>query len=320
MRFLLINSNFLEEIGVDMDVFLNLGNAGFNRTGTVDPVTGRNILIPRANPGPNNRTTPFPINLGSFEGARSEATSVAGSLGGPAAPIGFSLSGSFLDNIQVDFLISATHAYRRTKSNVAPHVTVFNGEQATVSFQVQQNYVASLTAVTDNRVGLVEPEIAQANTGINLIITPTISADKRYVGLNIEVIQEAVLAFETFTFNTAGGDTLDTTDQGGLIPGLGSTSSTGTIQEPTIEVNQIQTHVSVPDGGTLLLGGQKVTAEIEKEVGVPILSKIPLLNRLFSNRSETRDESILLILIKPTIILQKEEEDLRFGSLTEVRQ
>jgi general secretion pathway protein D len=68
------------------------------------------------------------------------------------------------------------------------------------------------------------------------------------------------------------------------------------------------TRVSVPDGGTLLLGGQKITAEIEKEVGVPILSKIPILGMVFSNRSKVRDSRILLILVKPTVILQEERE------------
>jgi general secretion pathway protein D len=68
------------------------------------------------------------------------------------------------------------------------------------------------------------------------------------------------------------------------------------------------TRVSVPDGGTLLLGGQKIAAEVEKEIGVPVLSKIPVLGRLFGNRSKIKDEKILLILVKPTIILQEERE------------
>jgi type II secretory pathway component GspD/PulD (secretin) len=77
---------------------------------------------------------------------------------------------------------------------------------------------------------------------------------------------------------------------------------------PETETSQVMTRVSVPDTGTLLLGGQKITAEIEKEAGVPILSKVPLLGRLFSNRSRIRDHKILLILVKPTIILQEERE------------
>jgi type II secretory pathway component GspD/PulD (secretin) len=56
------------------------------------------------------------------------------------------------------------------------------------------------------------------------------------------------------------------------------------------------------------LGGQRITAEVEKEAGVPILSKIPIVGRLFGNRSVVRDQKILLILVKPTIMLQEERE------------
>ena len=78
---------------------------------------------------------------------------------------------------------------------------------------------------------------------------------------------------------------------------------------PETEASTVMTRVSVPDGGTLLLGGHKITAEVDKEVGVPVLSKIPLVGRLFSNRSSIRDNKILLILVKPTIILQEEREE-----------
>ncbi len=53
-------------------------------------------------------------------------------------------------------------------------------------------------------------------------------------------------------------------------------------------------------------------------MGVPILSKIPILGRLFSNRSSLRDEKILLILVKPTIILQEEAEHEAIASMEEV--
>jgi len=73
-------------------------------------------------------------------------------------------------------------------------------------------------------------------------------------------------------------------------------------------MSSVQTRVSIPDGGTLLLGGQKISAEIIKEAGVPILSKIPIIGRMFTNRTKVKDHKILLILVKPTIILQEERE------------
>jgi general secretion pathway protein D len=71
--------------------------------------------------------------------------------------------------------------------------------------------------------------------------------------------------------------------------------------------------VSVPDGGTLLVGGEKIIGNSEVEVGVPILSKIPGLNRLFTNRAMEKDEKTLLVLVRPKIIIQSEIEQNLFG-------
>ena len=81
----------------------------------------------------------------------------------------------------------------------------------------------------------------------------------------------------------------------------GTNNPSGTIQEPELQITEVKTTVSVPDGGTLLLGGQTVAGETEREIGVPVLSKIPFL-KLFTNRSLAKDEQILLILVRPTII------------------
>ena len=56
------------------------------------------------------------------------------------------------------------------------------------------------------------------------------------------------------------------------------------------------------------MGGQKLTDETETESGVPILGKIPVIGRLFNNRSQSRDQKVLLILVTPTILLQDEKE------------
>lgn len=42
---------------------------------------------------------------------------------------------------------------------------------------------------------------------------------------------------------------------------------------------------------------------------MPVLSKIPVLNRFFSNRTESKSEQTLLILYKPTILIQSEQEN-----------
>ena len=91
------------------------------------------------------------------------------------------------------------------------------------------------------------------------------------------------------------------------------------MQLPIIQRQQVKTTVTVPDGGTVLIGGQKLTFETESEAGVPILSKIPILKRLYSSKATIKDEQVLLILIKPEILIKEEQEELAHPTLSSLR-
>ena len=69
----------------------------------------------------------------------------------------------------------------------------------------------------------------------------------------------------------------------------------------------------------LLIGGQKLTFESEREAGVPVLSKIPLLKRLYSSKATIKDEQVLLILIKPEVLIKEEQEELAHPTLGALR-
>ena len=127
-----------------------------------------------------------------------------------------------------------------------------------------------------------------------------------------------LLDLASFTFQKAPRPTpaADVGWQRHWLGVIGGIAPSGTIQEPEIQITEVKTTVSVPDGGTLLLGGQTLAGETEKEAGVPMLSKIPFLKRLFTNHSMAKDEQILLILVKPTIIIEKEIEQKQFPLLT----
>ena len=73
---------------------------------------------------------------------------------------------------------------------------------------------------------------------------------------------------------------------------------------------------SVPDGGTVLMGGIKRMREGRNEYGVPILSKIPYVNRLFKNVGIARTTQSLMLMVTPRIIIQEEEEDKLLGQET----
>ena len=83
-----------------------------------------------------------------------------------------------------------------------------------------------------------------------------------------------------------------------------------TVQQPVTEIVTLQTTVSVPDGGTVLLGGIKRLKEGRTMSGVPILNKIPYVSRLFKNSGVGRETESLMMMVTPRIIIQEEEEGL----------
>src|SRR5262249_60251622 len=100
---------------------------------------------------------------------------------------------------------------------------------------------------------------------------------------------------------------------GGHVLNRGSGESL--LQRTKVTVTRVRTTVTVPDQGTILMGGQRLITEYEVESGVPVLSKLPILNRFFTNRIESKEEQTLLILIKPTILIQNEEEEKNYPGL-----
>jgi type II secretory pathway component GspD/PulD (secretin) len=267
-------------------------------------------LVPEGSPSNywSRHTTPVPIVNNTLSMAQPQATLVPGSLGSGAVPPAFQMFGSFLDNIQVDFLLRATQMDRRNTSVQAPRVMIYNGRWARINVTTSVSYVSSPgfapvagagvistgTGVTGIAGAGVTPQIGTAPRGQFLQMKPYISSDRKYVTLLLTPtitdvrlrqipVQEGALA----TF----------------------------FEVPEFDQTQIQTTVSVPDGGTILLGGLKLAAENEVEAGVPILSKIPGLKRAFTNQSRVKDEFILLVLVKPVIMIQDEMEKDAFSNL-----
>ena len=277
-RYLVVSENFLEDIGLDLD-FAYVG-------------------------GP-------PQGIWTYDQSSSlmtqpdVSTKVPGSLGGvgDAMLIQGGYSGFILNDLQVSFLLRATQAHTDAKTLTAPKATVLSGESASFSVQTQVSYALppdTTSNVSPGGVGTsvtstsVQQNVNSIQVGSSLTISPIISNDKKNVLLYIITQLQDLLRMKSHSVE-------------GPVNADG-TFDTYTVTVPETETSSVMTRVSVPDGGTLLLGGQKITAEIEKEAGVPILSKVPVLGRLFSNRSRVRDHKILLILVKPTIILQEERE------------
>ena len=107
-----------------------------------------------------------------------------------------------------------------------------------------------------------------------------------------------------------GGGGMGGGGMGGQQGQQGGGGGTLTVQQPIQQILNVTTTVSVPDGGTVLLGGVKRLREGRTMAGVPILNKIPYISRLFKNSGIGRETESLMLMVTPRIIIQEEEEEL----------
>jgi type II secretory pathway component GspD/PulD (secretin) len=79
-----------------------------------------------------------------------------------------------------------------------------------------------------------------------------------------------------------------------------------TIQVPEITISRVRTTVTMPDGGTLLLGGLKFFKDATADSGIPVLSNIPIVSFLFSRKAKIVQRRNLLILVKAEVVVPEE--------------
>src|SRR5690606_3803434 len=152
--------------------------------------------------------------------------------------------------------------------------------------------VSDLQPITSDGAVAFDPEIDVVSAGVVLDLDGVVSSDRRYVTLTVRTaLSQYEFAADREFSGGAGG--------GGLGGGDAGTAE-ASIQVPVVTATEVRTTVTVPDQGTVLLGGQRLVEEVQVETGVPVLSKIPILSRFFSNRIDVKEEQTLLILLKPT--------------------
>ncbi len=230
---------------------------------------------------------------------------------------GLNLGLAFLNDIQVFLFLEASAGDRRVNVMQAPKVTLFNGQTSTVSVSDLAYFTLGLQIINVGGQFVYIPQntplpIGQGaglggGQGVSVTVQAVVSADRRYVRLNLAPQLSAlasatvplfpVTAFITPVFE--GGS------QGQPIP------FTQFFQQPSFTSITVQTTVAVPDGGTVLLGGLKTLEEGRNEFGPPVVSQIPYLNRLFRNTGIGRETRHIMIMVTPRIIITSEEEQIQ---------
>jgi type IV pilus assembly protein PilQ len=86
---------------------------------------------------------------------------------------------------------------------------------------------------------------------------------------------------------------------------------------PTITTREANTDMLVKDGDTVVIGGLYKRTISSNRAGIPGLSSIPVIGRLFRKEQEKDDSDELLIFLTPRIIRQDDATDNRRTALSQ---
>lgn len=180
------------------------------------------------------------------------------------------LTTGILGTVQINALITAGEQKGQAKVIATPRVTALNNRPA----EIKSGTKIPITTIQPGGGGSGGGGFAVATTEyvdvpLRLAITPQIT-DVGTVILNVTA----------------------------------ENSSTATIVSgaaPAINTQMMQTQVTVPDGGTTIVGGVLSDDEREGQDRTPGISRIPLLGNLFKRKSVSRNTAELLFFITPRI-------------------
>lgn len=218
------------------------------------------------------------LQNGLSRGRQGEALLDSNNSSGIGAKLpGFSYTISKADVVRATLNAVATKSQVRLLSS--PSILVLNNHTATIQVGQQQPILSSTAVATGNN--LVTQSITYKDTGVMLSVTPSVNAGGL---ISMDISQQV-------------------TDVG---------AQDEVTRQRSFQTRQIQTRVAVRSGESIVLGGLIRENDSNTRSGLPGLADVPLLGALFSNTSNLRDRTELLVLMTPRAL--EDDDQLRSAS------
>ena len=175
-------------------------------------------------------------------------------------------------------LVSAIEKQGKTKVLANPRISVMNGQPALINVGKNVTFIDKVTTTVEE--GVIKTDVTTANrtSGIVMSIVPTILENDEII-LNLAPVTSQL------------EEPIEYRDFGESTVGL-----------PVTNVREMSTLVRIKKGEMLVVGGLIDSTDDGSDANVPILSKLPILGRLFSLDSKVKLRKELVILLKPEII------------------
>ncbi len=170
------------------------------------------------------------------------------------------------DAVDIDIALNILHKRELAKLLANPRIMVIDNEKATFEIIREIPYVES-TAL--GGAGVTETVLFK-EVGIKLEVTP-------------HVTREGMIRLH-------------------IQPEFGV--RVGITSPPTVDTRKVNTKALVKDGQTIVLGGLRRSSTTRDNWKIPIVGDIPLVGGLFQSKTESVEDTELLIFITPRIVVQ----------------
>ena len=177
--------------------------------------------------------------------------------------------------------------FGNTKVLSSPKIMALNNQTAILKVVNEEVFFTVELDIRDATADIPErrtftSEIHTVPVGLIMSVTPQVS-DNGYVSLNIRPTISRITGFAIDPAPRLAGAEFDN-----LIP--------------EIQVREIESLLQVLDGRTVILGGLMQNEQISTKDGVPGLSRLPGVGKLFSYSDDDLVKTELVIFLKPTVI------------------
>lgn len=182
----------------------------------------------------------------------------------------------------------------------APKITTLNSQQATIDIRDFQKFVTGVTVEAVDGQTRVVPKNTTVTTGLSISLLPLLSADRRFVGLDFHA--DHTYPASPLTPMVQVTAQITPKFEGGFVGQ--SIPFTQCIQQPNFKTLTCDSHLVIPDGGTMLIDAGKLDRGVRcaTEACVPVLSRIPYLNRLFRKVSYDPVTEHMLVMVTARVI------------------
>jgi type II secretory pathway component GspD/PulD (secretin) len=187
---------------------------------------------------------------------------------------GFHPATAFLSADGLNAVISLFNTDTDTEVVATPRAVTMDNQPATLSVTRAFPIFKITPGSANSPAG---SEITYTNLGTILYVTPHIAANSN---ISMRVIPEVS--------DIAGVDVQD-------VNGFRNTAN-------IYAIRRMETHVSVPNGNTLVLGGLISDRLGKTQKKVPFLGDVPGLGHLFRHEDKERDKANLVVFVTPTIV------------------